>query len=137
MDRISEEVRHALDREIRQLNDPRVCGTNRITRVEVTRDLLSSLGCEDRPILTVLNKCDLCENEPMPVVFGSSIRISAKTGEGIDELLRAIDENLPVRMSRLRLMIPFAHAGLVSEIRDKGSESRFRKDGRGLFAFAK
>ena len=89
--------------------------------LEVTRDLLSSLGCEDRPILTVLNKCDLCENEPMPVVFGSSIRISAKTGEGIDELLRAIDENLPVRMSRLRLMIPFAHAGLVSEIRDKGT----------------
>ena len=39
IDRISEEVRHALDSLIRQLNDPRIDGTWSLTRVEVTRDL--------------------------------------------------------------------------------------------------
>ena len=39
IDRISEEVRHALDALIRQLNDPRIDGTWSVTRVEVTRDL--------------------------------------------------------------------------------------------------
>ncbi len=39
IDRISEEVRHALDALIRGLNDPRIDGTWSITRVEVTRDL--------------------------------------------------------------------------------------------------
>ena len=39
IDRISEEVRHALDSLIRQLNDPRIGGTWSVTRVEVTRDL--------------------------------------------------------------------------------------------------
>ncbi len=39
IDRISEEVRHALDRIIRDMNDPRVSGTYCVTRVEVTRDL--------------------------------------------------------------------------------------------------
>ena len=29
------------------------------------------------------------------------------------------------------------YSAIIREIRDKGSESRFRKDGRGLFAFAK
>jgi len=39
-DRISEEVRRALDRIIRDsVKDPRVCGTWSITRAEVTRDL--------------------------------------------------------------------------------------------------
>ncbi len=39
IDRISEEVRHALDAIIRTLNDPRVTGTYCVTRAEVTRDL--------------------------------------------------------------------------------------------------
>ena len=82
-------------------------------------------------IIPVINKIDMPSAMPDEVedeivdLIGCDrsdiLRASGKTGEGIDELLRAIDENLPVRMSRLRLMIPFAHAGLVSEIRDKGT----------------
>ena len=40
IDRISEQVRHEVDRIIREeVNDPRVAGTFSITRAEVTRDL--------------------------------------------------------------------------------------------------
>ncbi len=39
IDRISEEVRHAVDAAIRTLNDPRVSGTYAVTRADVTRDL--------------------------------------------------------------------------------------------------
>lgn len=39
IDRISEEVRHAVDAAIRTLNDPRVTGTYCVTRADVTRDL--------------------------------------------------------------------------------------------------
>lgn len=39
IDRISEEVRHALDAIIREMNDPRISGTYCITRADVTRDL--------------------------------------------------------------------------------------------------
>ena len=40
IDRISEEVRHALDRIIREeMNDPRIEGTWSVTRADVTRDL--------------------------------------------------------------------------------------------------
>ena len=74
--------------------------------LQVTRDLLDSLGCGDTPVLTVLNKC---------------IKISAKTGAGIDALLKAIDDNLPVRMKRVALLVPFASAGIVSDIRDSGT----------------
>ena len=39
IDRISEEVRHALDAIIREMNDPLISGTYCVTRADVTRDL--------------------------------------------------------------------------------------------------
>lgn len=39
IDRISEEVRHAVDAIIRDMNDPRIGGTYAVTRADVTRDL--------------------------------------------------------------------------------------------------
>ena len=39
IDRISEEVRHAIDAIIREMNDPRITGTYAVTRADVTRDL--------------------------------------------------------------------------------------------------
>ena len=81
-----------------------------------TTDLLNSL-CGDTPIITVLNKCDLLEEESFPQEIGSYVKISAKNGTGIDDLLKAVDDNLPVRVKRVSLLIPFADAGLVAEIR--------------------
>lgn len=85
--------------------------------MQVTTDLLNSLGCGDTPVITVLNKCDLLDKESFPQEIGSYVKISAKNGTGIDELLKAIDDNLPVRVKRVSLLIPFAQAGLVAEIR--------------------
>ena len=91
------------------------------THMQVTTDLLESLGCGDRPIITVLNKCDLVRDDVLAQDFRSYIRISAKNGTGVDKLLQAIDDNLPVRMKRVKLLLPFANAGLASEIRTKGT----------------
>ena len=87
----------------------------------VTNELLESLGCGDTPIITVLNKCDLLDGSLMAQDFESYIKISAKTGEGLDNLLQAVEDNLPVRMKRVTLRGPFSQGGLVSEIREKGS----------------
>ena len=69
----------------------------------------------------MLNKCDLLDDSVMPLEFENCVKISAKTGEGIDRLLDAIEKNLPVRMKCVSLLIPFQDAGIVSEIRDKGT----------------
>lgn len=89
--------------------------------LSVTNDLLQSIGCGDTPIITVLNKCDMLDTSVMPQEFSSYIKISAKTGEGIDSLLAAIERNLPVRMKRVSLLVPFLSAGLISEIRSRGT----------------
>ncbi len=85
--------------------------------LSVTRDLLKELGCGDTPIINVLNKCDLLTERLEEIDLGTSVRISAVTGEGIDKLLRAIEENLPVRVKKVKILVPFAEAGLIAEIR--------------------
>lgn len=89
--------------------------------LQVTRDLLDSLGCGDTPVITVLNKCDLLDDTLLAQDFNSYVKISAKNGDGIDDLLQAIEDNLPVRMRRVNLLVPFSSVGLVSEIRENGT----------------
>ena len=89
--------------------------------LEVTQSLLESLGCSGSPIIPVLNKCDLvCGFDDIPII-GSSVRISAKTGEGVDGLLKAIDDNLPVRVKRGKWTLPFDKAGLAAAVRCDGT----------------
>jgi GTP-binding protein HflX len=85
--------------------------------MEVTRDLLAELGCGDTPIINVLNKCDRLPDISFAPNEKNSVYISAKNGTGIEELLKAIDDNLPVRIKKVKLLLPFDKAGLSNEIR--------------------
>ena len=89
--------------------------------MQVTKDLLEELGCQDSPIINVLNKCDKL-NEP-EVFFNieNSVKISAKTGEGIDRLLQLVDDNLPVRIKKVKMLLPFSMAGAGNELRTKAT----------------
>ena len=90
--------------------------------LEVTGDLLKSLGCENTPIISVLNKWDKVDfnNGTVPMI-ADAVRISAKNGTGIDKLLRTVENNLPVQIHNVELLIPFAKGGLVAEIRTKAT----------------
>lgn len=86
----------------------------------VTLELLKELGCEGIPVVTVLNKCD---KVPYIDDIGNEegvVKISAKTGEGIDRLLCAVAEALPKSAVRAKLLIPFSEGGLLSAIRVDG-----------------
>lgn len=88
-----------------------------LVHLQVTKELLESLGCTDTPVISVLNKCDLLDDTADVIKIGGSVKISAKNGEGIEDLLKAIEENLPVRVKKVELLLPFDKAGLVAEIR--------------------
>lgn len=89
--------------------------------LEVTQNLLESLGCSGSPIIPVMNKCDKVHGLDDIPIIGKSVRISAKTGQGIERLLEVIDENLPLRMKKGRFLLPFDKVGLSAEIRRSGT----------------
>ncbi len=85
----------------------------------VTNELLEELGCSDKPIITVLNKCDLANDISIPLV-GNSVRVSAKTGEGLTELLEKIAAALPPTRKRVKILLPFSMGGAGAELRKTG-----------------
>ena len=89
--------------------------------MQVTADLLAELGCGDTPIINVLNKCDRLSPLEIAPDNEKTVHISAKTGDGVDALLQMIDDNLPVRVKKVKLLLPFTMAGIPNEIREKAT----------------
>ena len=102
-------------------------------QAEVTMKLLSELGCEGIPVITVLNKCDLVEGIDNLDTAGiaDTVKISAKLGKGIPQLLEAIEKALPETSKRMKICLPFNMAGLLNLIREKGKvySEEYREDG--------
>ena len=87
----------------------------------VVYETLAGLGIEDKPIITVFNKTDLAGNVIIKDLKAErTVRISAKTGEGVDTLIRTIGEVLREGKYYLETVIPYDDAGRVAEIRRVG-----------------
>lgn len=89
-------------------------------QIEVTLDTIKELGASDKPVLTVFNKCDLTPNLHFFSVDRNTVRISAKTGEGLPALLEKIASMLENTRRRVRLIIPYSDGNLTSRIRNEG-----------------
>ncbi len=88
--------------------------------LSVTRQLLAQLGCTDRPVITVFNKCDLPPALPLTDPDGA-VCISAVTSQGVDVLLQRITEALPPDRRRVQLLLPFRLGALAEECRREGA----------------
>lgn len=87
-------------------------------KAQTTQMLLAELGCGEIPVLNVLNKCDLIEND-IPE-DEDTVKICAKTGEGFDRLLAGIARKLPESSRRMSLLLPYDKGGLTAKIRESG-----------------
>lgn len=99
--------------------------------LDVTMQVLEDLGCAGKPVIPVLNKCDLLSDfDQLPVIPGS-VRISAVTREGLEDLLQAISAALPQTRHRVQLLIPFSQGAVVGKLRNEGVvfSEEFREDG--------
>jgi GTP-binding protein HflX len=86
---------------------------------QVTAELLAELGCGDIPRIDVLNKCDKTDTSGI-TPDSNTVLISAKTGFGVDTLLKTISEALPETAYRRKLLIPYSESALLSLIREEG-----------------
>lgn len=90
-------------------------------QLEVTEELLASLGATGKPTLYVYNKCDLGVSATLPSYLAENkdpnreiCAISAKTGEGIDTLLEKIENILHKGKRKITFVIPNAEQGALS-----------------------
>lgn len=87
--------------------------------LRITGELLKELGVENKPIITVLNKIDVANPDEILGIEG--VKISAKNSEGFDNLLKAIEEALPIKKIRTQLLLPFSDIGVSAVVRENGT----------------
>jgi GTP-binding protein HflX len=88
--------------------------------IKVTNTLLSELGCDGIPKLTVFNKCDRCDHLNALPSDSTHVKISAKEKLGFDVLLKAIADGLPETSRRVKALVPYSMSNLVSKVRVDG-----------------
>ncbi len=89
--------------------------------LEVTKGLLDELGYKNKPIISVMNKCDLVGDIYSMRTFGKTVMISALQKKGFDELLDAILKELPPTRRKVELLIPFSAGAMAAKIRNEGA----------------
>lgn len=92
------------------------------TQMFVVYETLRQLGAEGKPVITVFNKQDKLETPGYFRDFHAeySIPVSAKTGQGLEELKEALLEILRRDQVYIERLYSFAEAGKIQLIRTQG-----------------
>lgn len=116
-------------------------------QLNVTREVISDLGGADKPIIYAYNKCDAAGGE-LGEVSENTVRISAKSGEGVDALVSVIERFVLESKRKCKLLIPYTEQGAVSALynsytvnsvdyTDSGIEVECVLDARGIGFYGK
>lgn len=91
-------------------------------QMHVVYETLRQLGAEGKPVVTLFNKQDLLENPMRQKDFRAdySIPASAKTGQGMEELKKALLEIIRRDQIYIERLYDFSEAGKIQIIRSRG-----------------
>ena len=87
-----------------------------VRQAVVVSETLEEIGATGKPTITVLNKVDRLAPATLSALqsaFPDSIPISARAGEGLDDLLALVEEVLEMQMVWLDVLIPYESGELV------------------------
>ena len=95
-------------------------------QVEAVEEVLEEIGAGGRPTIIAMNKADLLPPDTELTLTGMAeklptVKVSALKGDGIDELLRCISENLTAQFVSLDVLLPYSHGELVAQFHQYGT----------------
>ena len=94
-------------------------------QIEAVEDTLAELGVEHLPTVIALNKIDLLpEGEEIDLEIVDlnhlAVLVSARTGEGIEPLLAALEAAMTQYLEPLHILLPYQRGDLLSLIYERG-----------------
>jgi len=89
---------------------------------KVVYDTLAGLKIKQKPVIAVFNKMDEVNEDVILRDLSASrtVRISAKSGEGIESLIKGICDTLKDMQKLVKLLIPYSESALAAKIRRIG-----------------
>jgi len=98
---------------------------NVLQHAEVTKAVLEELGAGKKPMLTILNKIDVCKNQEvldqLRLMYPKTVRVSALNKMGFDDLFHLMMEEISNLRKVVKLRIPQSHYALASELMREGN----------------
>ncbi|MGW9429724.1 GTPase HflX [Streptomyces decoyicus] len=92
-------------------------------QLAAVREVIRDVGATDVPEIVVVNKADAAD----PLVLQRLLRqekhalvVSARTGQGMEELLTLLDEELPRPQVEIEVLVPYTQGALVSRAHAEG-----------------
>ena len=92
-------------------------------QIAAVREVLAEIGGGDVPELVVINKADAAdpiEVKGLRLVERRSVVVSARTGEGIGDLLAEVERLLPRQPRDVSALVPYARGDLLARIHADG-----------------
>ena len=92
-------------------------------QLATVRDVIGEVGARDIPEIVAFNKSDLADGQQRMVLRGLEPRgifVSARTGEGIAELLERIAQELPAPEVEVSLLVPYDRGEVISRLHVQG-----------------
>jgi GTP-binding protein HflX len=92
-------------------------------QINAVREVLQEIGAHHVPEIIVLNKADAAEPETVARILRRephAIVVSARTGEGIPELLALIEHDLPRAAVEVDVLVPYDRGDLVARAHKDG-----------------
>lgn len=95
------------------------------SRIEAVREVLRQIGADGVPSLLVLNKADLLrDGMQLQALLNrdpSAVAVSARTGQGLDELARRVRRFFEGSARRWQLRVPMSQGRLMAQLRELAS----------------
>jgi GTP-binding protein HflX len=93
--------------------------------------VLAEIGADELPIEIVVNKVDavdLLTRRRLANRFSGAVQVSARTGEGLEELRARIAERFEDRFTVVELLVPFDEGAVLSALYALGPPIELRED---------
>ncbi|CAG7597981.1 GTPase HflX [Leucobacter soli] len=91
-------------------------------QLRTVRDVIAEVDAQGIPEIVVFNKSDLIDDSQRLVLHGlapDAVFVSARTGEGIEQLQERIDATLPVPDREVTAVVPYERGELVAELHER------------------
>ena len=88
---------------------------DKLDHMAVVDRLIEQLSKPGVPVIRCYNKCDLLSEEDIPRETGS-VCISAKTGSGVPDLLKKIEQELGKGLHKTKFLLPYSMAGFLDTL---------------------
>ncbi|WP_275462644.1 GTPase HflX [Streptomyces noursei] len=92
-------------------------------QLAAVREVIREVGATEVPEIVVVNKADAADPLTLQRLLRQEKRalvVSARTGEGITELLTLLDEELPRPQVEIEVLVPYTQGALVSRAHAEG-----------------